>query len=91
MIILLGFFGFGIGRAIKLYYLTRDAREYAANVKFPILGLAVTFCAGGVLYRFGGMAQPQDNWVTWLILGGPFVLALLGTEDLLRVGQRQDH
>jgi len=85
-IVVMGLFGCGIGRAIKLY-LNRDLPEYSRNVKIPTLGLATTFSVGGLLHKFADMPAPADNWITWAILGGPFLLALLADERTLRLGQ----
>jgi len=85
--IVIGFFGFGVGRAIKLYHINRDMREYSQNLKMPVLGLAVTCFIGGLLYKFADISAPIDNCVTWLILVGPLLLAFLADEDTLRLGQ----
>jgi hypothetical protein len=87
-ICLLGFFGFGIGRAIKLLAINKDNREYAGNLKFPSLGLAITFFVGGLLHKFAHMPAPLDDWKTWAIIAGPFVLALIfGNSDTLNTGR----
>ena len=87
---ILSFFGFGIGRSIKLHYLERNFKDYMSNLKFPFLGLSITFFVGGLLYRAGWLQAPADNWVTWLILWGPFVLALFGSSEQLRAGENRD-
>jgi hypothetical protein len=38
----------------------------------------------------GTRPAPVDNWITWLILGGPFLLALFfGDEGSLNTGRRE--
>ncbi|WP_320041236.1 hypothetical protein [uncultured Desulfobacter sp.] len=86
-ILIMGFFGFGIGKAIKLYYLNRNMAEYMAYLRFPAMGLAVTFFAGGIAHKFFGMKAPTDNWLTWVILVGPFICALFGDEATLKIGE----
>jgi hypothetical protein len=90
IVITMGFFGFGVRCAIKLYYLNRDTAGCSGNLKLPCLGLAITFFIGGLLHQYAGMSAPMDNWLTWLILGGPFLLALFfGDESTLNTGRRE--
>lgn len=83
----MGFFGFGIGKAIKIYYLNRNVPEYMAHLKFPVIGISTTFLIGGILHKYYAMETPTDNWVTWVILVGPFIAALFASEATLKIGK----
>jgi hypothetical protein len=79
---ILGFFLVGIGRAIKLYHLSHNVNVFIANVKFPLIGMAIWALAGGLLYKYAGMPEPRDNWITCLILGAATFVGLIWGEKI---------
>ena len=79
---ILGFFLVGIGRAIKLYHLSYNVNVLIANVKFPLIGMAIWALAAGLLYKYAGMPEPRDDWITCLILGAAPFLGLIWGEKM---------
>jgi len=86
---ILGFFLVCLGRAIKLYHLSRDVNVLIANCKFPLIGISILALAGGFLYKYAGMPAPRDNWITFLILGVAPFLGLIWGEKMIVFRRRK--
>ena len=79
---ILGFFLVGIGRAIKLYHLSRDANVLRANLELPLIGIVGWAIASGLLYKYSLISVPRDDWITCLILGAAPFLGLIWGEKM---------
>jgi hypothetical protein len=84
---IMGLFGHGIGKAIKILYVNRNVAEFYFRLKYPLLGLPITIFVGGLLHHYKLIDRPTDDWLTWLIIVGPYIMALFTDVHTLKIGE----